>query len=293
MLKIGFATWPGAPDLTADDRLAVAPLAALGIHVVPLDWHAPLPADLDAVVLRSCWDSHQVTQAYLAWLDGLEAAGLPVLNPVPVARWNLDKTYLRTLAERGARLPATAWVPRGEAPDLAALLDAHGLDHVVVKPVVSATAWRTWRTSRARAERDQAEFAAQVAEEGVLVQAFVPEVLIDGEVSLVFFRGAFSHALRKRPAVGDFRVQQDFGGTREPISPSPRLLAQAEGLLCLLGPELVGPGLLYARVDGIEVEGELLLMELEVIDPELYLAQDPEAPARFAAAVYDALAARG
>lgn len=285
--RVGFATWDGAPALTADDRLALGPLAAHGIAVVPFDWRAGVPAGLDAVVLRSCWDAHKRLPEYRGWLDALEAGSVPVLNPVPVVRWNLDKAYLRELAAGGARLPATAWIARGEAPDLGALLEAYDLDEVVVKPIVSATAWRTWRTSRADAARDQAEFKALVADSAVLVQAFVPEVLVEGEVSLVFFHGAFSHALRKRPAAGDFRVQQDFGGSREPFVPTPRLLAQAEAVLAL-----AAPGLLYARVDGIEVDGALVLMELEVIDPELYLVADPEAPARFAAALAAAVTKR-
>ncbi len=286
-MTVGFATWHGAPDLTADDRLVVAPLASRGIAVVPFDWQGPTPAGLDAIVLRSCWNYHLAEAGFRAWLDQLEAAAIPVLNPVAVARWNLHKGYLRELADQGVRLPATAWVERASPETLAAVLHAHDLDHVVVKPAVSGTAYRTWRSSRAQAADDQAEFAALVADSGVLVQAFVPEVLLNGEVSLVYFRGAFSHAIRKRPCAGDFRVQSDFGGTREPISPSPRLLAQAEEVLAQVDGEL-----LYARVDGIEVDGELVLMELEVLDPELYLSQDAAAPERFAAALAAAIAAR-
>lgn len=291
MRTIAFATWQGLPDLTADDRLAVAPLATHGVRVVPYDWQGPMPDGLDAVVLRSCWNYHLEEAAFRAWLDALEARGVPVLNPVAVARWNLEKGYLRALAARGVRLPTTAWVARGAATPLAELLDGHGLDHVVVKPSVSGTAYRTWRTSRERAAADEAAFAGLVADAGVLVQAFVPEVLVAGEVSLVFVRGAFSHAVRKRPAAGDFRVQSDFGGSRERFSPAPRLLAQAEHVLAAVAAELgqVGEDLLYARVDGIEVDDAFVLMELEVLDPELYLAQDPAAPGRFADAIARAL----
>lgn len=288
MLRVGFATWAGAPAGTADDLLAVAPLARRGIAVVPFDWQGPQPADLDAIVLRSCWNYHLEEAGFRAWLDRLAAGRVPVLNPVPVARWNLHKGYLRELTAQGVRLPATVWVERAAPGSLAALLHAHDLDHVVVKPVVSGTAYRTWRTSRARAAADEAAFAALVADAGVLVQAFVPEVLEAGEVSLVFFRGEFSHAVRKRPCAGDFRVQSDFGGTREPVQPSRRLLAQAEDVLANVAGEL-----LYARVDGIEVDGALVLMELEVLDPELYLIQDPAAPDRFAAALAAMLASRG
>jgi glutathione synthase/RimK-type ligase-like ATP-grasp enzyme len=280
--RVGFATYAQALELTADDKMAIVPLQQRGIEVVPFDWQAEtgLPHGLDAIVLRSCWNYHLERTAFEAWLQQLDAQNVPVLNPPAVARWNLHKSYLQELTENGVRVPHTVWVQAGQKPDLASLLLDNDLDQVVIKPAVSATAYRTWRTSRLLAPTQQTEFEALSATHDVLIQAFMPEVLATGEVSLVFFQGEFSHAIRKRPKQGDFRVQQDFGGTREAFRPSASLIEQAR----LIAQHVSSP-LLYARVDGVEVGETLVLMELEVIDPELYFLVAPHGVERFANAL--------
>ncbi|MFO0633676.1 MAG: hypothetical protein U0168_12570 [Nannocystaceae bacterium] len=288
MATIAFASAGTQPPLQADDALAIAPLAALGHQVVPLVWNAgPLPAQLDAVVVRACWDYHREVAGFRAWLDALAARGLAVINPVPLLRWNLDKHYLRELAAAGVPIPQTVFVPSGPAPQLDALLAAHGIDEAVVKPAISLSADRTWRCDRASARARQRDFEAMLVDRGALVQAFVPEVLRDGELSLVFFDGEFSHAVRKRPRAGDFRVQADHGGSREPADPPPWVTAQARQGLGH-APQRSS----YARVDGIVVGDRFVLMELELIDPVLFLAAARHAAVRFAAAIDAALSRR-
>jgi glutathione synthase/RimK-type ligase-like ATP-grasp enzyme len=286
-LRIGFTTFADQPDITGDDRLGARILAERGVEVVALPWDAPGgPGDagLDAVVMRSSWNYHLAPDAFAAWVTAFEARGVPVLNPAPVVRWNLHKRYLAELAAAGVAVPTTISVEAGAAPALADLLDAAGLDEVVIKPAVSLSAFETWRARRADAGTDatQAAFARLVAGRAVLVQRFIPEVTRDGELSFVFFDGVLSHAVRKRARAGDFRVQSDHGGTREPYAPTPALAAQAHAILAHT-PAPAPPT--YARVDGIDVDGTLVLMELELIDPELFLAHAPTAPAAFAAAI--------
>jgi glutathione synthase/RimK-type ligase-like ATP-grasp enzyme len=150
----------------------------------------------------------------------------------------------------------------------------------VVKPAISATAFMTFQTSPAQAEADQNKLDAILKNSGALVQEFMPEIIMHGEWSLVFFAGEYSHAVVKQPQAGDFRVQTDFGGSYRAAIAPPEFIAQAQALL-----RLVDQHLLYARVDGIEREGQFILMELELIEPSLFLRADAAAPARFAQAI--------
>ena len=277
---IGFLT-SDEVGLAEDDRRLVAPLERRGFKIVPLVWDAAPPAEPPAaIVVRSCWDYHRKQAAFKRWLAAAEQGPVPVWNPPAVLRWNLDKHYLRDLAARGVAIPRTVFVPQGAATSLAALLDEHGLAEVVVKPAVSLSAYRTWRSDPGQAGAHQAEFAALLADGAALVQGFVPEVLTAGELSLVFVEREFSHAVRKRPRAGDFRVQMDHGGTREPYTPPAWMITRAAACL----DAVPGP-LLYARVDGFEVDGELVLMELELLDPVLFFGVEPAAAERMAAAI--------
>ena len=195
------------------------------------------------------------------------------MNPRDTVLWNADKRYLRDLASAGVALPRTRWVDPGERPDVAALLEEWGAARAVLKPRVSATAFGTHVVSRDRLPGD-AEWAA-LERSGCLLQAFVPEIQSRGEVSLVFLSGGFSHAMLKRPRAGDFRVQKDFGGTLESASPADGTVRFGEEVL-----RLAGRPWRYARVDLVETEAGPVLMELELIEPDLFLT--PPAAARLA-----------
>jgi glutathione synthase/RimK-type ligase-like ATP-grasp enzyme len=150
----------------------------------------------------------------------------------------------------------------------------------VVKPLVSASAWRTFVTETGTAVVDERAWRELLGGSDGMVQEFIPEVQTAGEWSLIFFGGAFSHAVLKRPRAGDFRVQAELGGTAVLAEPPGALLDGARKVLAL-----VEEPLLFARVDGVERNGGFLLMELELIEPQLFLGADVGAPARFADAI--------
>lgn len=267
----------------------IPPLTRLGADAVPIVWDDPAARwiSFDAVVIRSCWDYHLKVDAFLAWLDRVGRLGIPVLNPTELIRWNADKRYLFDLAARGVSIVPTRLVPQGAGDSgrsLLRALEALGADEVVVKPAVSASAHRTWRTSRASAAGDAASFGALVAAGDVLIQRFVPAVK-DGEWSVICFGGAPSHAVLKRPAPGDWRVQGELGGTAERRPAPAAVMDGAVRVLAAAGAERAA----YARVDGCEVDGVFVLMELELIEPQLYLDLEETAPARFAEAIAAAL----
>ena len=158
-----------------------------------------------------------------------------------------------------------------------------------MKPAVSGGAHRTWRASPGE-PADEARLSAMAGDGTVLIQPLVDEIERDGEWSLIFFDGRFSHAVIKRPRSGDFRVQKEHGGTVEPIVPSASIIADAARAIA--AASAAGETPLYARVDGCVVDGTLMLMELELLEPELFLRTDAAAGDRLASALLARLADR-
>ncbi len=283
MKTIALATCRVLPELTADEKLLAKSLQALGFDAQPLIWDEPSapPGDLAAVVIRSCWDYHKKPAEFLAWLKSLETARVKVLNAPPVLRWNLDKSYLRELAGRGITIPPTTWFERGAKVSLPAVLASNNWHKAVLKPTISATAWRTFLVTPENAAELQSEFESLLLDGGAMVQKFVAEVQTRGEWSFVFFDKTFSHAVLKRSRAGDFRVQHDFGGHVEASAiPGPDLVAAAQRVVNAVPMDLT-----YARVDAVEIAGELSVMELELIEPALFLGNDELAAQRFATAI--------
>lgn len=277
MPDIAFVTCRRWPGLSADDRLAAHALEERGCRVAAAEWNDPEVewGSFDLIVVRSCWDYPFFPAAFRDWLWGLDTHGPRVVNPVPTILWNLDKGYLRDLAERGVVIPDTVFPEEGGS--LADLMDARRWDCAVVKPRISAMAHGTVRVPRDDAGLFQSHLDSLVEGSGAIIQNYVPAVESTGELSLVFFGGEFSHAVLKKPAPGEFRVQADHGGTVARTDPGTQIIAQAAGVL-----DRVPLDWTYARVDGCVVEGTLVLMELELIEPALFLAFDVHAPDRFA-----------
>lgn len=212
-------------------------------------------------------------------MERLDALGVSLFNPPSLVRWNVEKYYLRDLASRGAPVPPTIWLRRRRA--IAPLPAAW--KRVVVKPVVSLSAHDTWLLRAPFDENGRARVARMLDTGDVLVQPFVPEIRRHGEISFVFIDGAFSHAVRKRPGARDFRVQVQHGGRSAPARPRSRHVQTAVHVLALLP---MTP--LYARIDAIVFRDRFWLMEVELIEPELFFRFAPAA----AATLSEALMAR-
>jgi len=282
MPTLAFATAHKEANLTSDDYLAVNVLAQRGVVVHPAVWNDP-QVDwqiFDAVVVRSCWDYHLQPQAFRQWIDDVTRMDVPLWNQPQTLRWNMDKTYLRDLAQRGIVVPSTVWIEPGSSVNLVTLLQEQRWERAVIKPTISATAHHTFITTPEHATTDNAQAAHVLQQSGLIVQEFVPEVVAGGEWSLMFFAKRYSHAVLKRPRDGDFRVQSDFGGTTEAAQPAPHLREQAQRIV-----NSVAEPLLYARVDGIDRDGMFVLMELELIEPFLFLSTAPRAAAHLASAM--------
>ena len=294
MPSIALATYATLPELADDDRLLIGALANLSAHAVAAVWDDDTVAwtEFDAVVVRSCWDYHLRADEFFAWIDRVTAFGVPIRNPPAMLRWNSRKTYLHDLTIGAVRTVPTLWLlpedPRAKSASLATVLADTGWERAVVKPIISASAHETWSVTIDEVREDAAAWDARlralIARPGVMVQPFVREVESDGEWSLLFFGGVFSHAVRKYAALGDFRVTREWGGRHERVTPSPNVIRQAERALHAAPGDSV-----YARVDGVLRGDDLVVTELELLEPSLYLDADPAAPMRLAQAIARAL----
>jgi glutathione synthase/RimK-type ligase-like ATP-grasp enzyme len=199
---------------------------------------------------------------------------------VDLVQANLDKIYLLEFQDQGIRVPRTVLLDRNSEESLAEVLDQEGWKRAVVKPRVSGAAYETWRVRREDAVEESDRFLRARRARDLMIQEYLPEIETDGERSFVFLGGRFSHAVRKRPRPGDFRVQSRHGGTNEALVVPSDQLDQARAVL-----ELLPSTPCYARVDAILHQGSLLVMELELIEPNLFLGLHPGAADRFAGVI--------
>lgn len=284
--RIAVASSRQFPNVHPDDVHLIRTLEQLGVQTTVCIWNDPALdwSAFDAVLIRTIWDYFEHYAAFLAWTQMLDRLGVAVINDTRVLRWNSDKRYLLDLEQQGIPIIPT-YVAQGSA--LPQALSSMAGREVVVKPTVSGGAWHTVRGHAGTAEFEQA-CARLPSSIDYLVQPFVPEVASHGEWSLMFFGSEYSHAVLKRPTQGDYRVQEQHGGSTAPAEPDAAIVAAAADTLRAVAA-LEHRALAYARVDGVVVDGRFLLMELEVIEPSLFLADRPDAAERFAQHLLDCL----
>jgi glutathione synthase/RimK-type ligase-like ATP-grasp enzyme len=227
------------------------------------------------LVIRSVWDYHYRYEEFLDWLSLLERKNVRVFNSVSALRENCNKIYLLKLQEMGVPLVPSVFCRSGEtfSQDLSALFEAFKCEELIVKPLVGASSYHIEKIDKTT----QMDFIVYSQDNpcGFIVQKFIPEVLQEGEVSLVYFNGVFSHAVRKKPVQGDFRVQDDYGGTFEYFEPHLDLRQRADDIARCLPSDL-----LYARIDCLWSTSMFYLMEIELVEPILYL-HDAQCRRRF------------
>jgi hypothetical protein len=283
--RIAIATCARYEELKADDGLLRGALEGRGIEAVPVIWDADEVAweEFAACLIRSTWDYHDKHPRFLGWVEAVGAA-TELWNPAQLVAWNADKSYLRQLAEAGVRTVPTVWVERDGEARLDDLLAQRGWPEAVVKPTVDLGAMNLRRV-RAGSPAGQEALAAILREHEAMVQPYLPSLEKDGELSLIYIAGELTHAVRKRPAPGDFRVQSIWGGIfvrEEPRRDHVELARQTlEAAFSLTGIEP-----LYARVDLVDdLNGQPCLIELELIEPNLYLGESEGAAATLADAI--------
>lgn len=276
-----FLTMTDLSEFVTDDELAVEPLARRGWRVEFVPWRDP-GVDwnrFDAVLVRSPWDYQKYPQEFQRTLATIDQSRARLANDLATMRWNLSKRYLRDLDYHDVPIPPTLWRHGIAADDIPGLFTELGSEEIVIKPEVGAGAADTYWLTLPQAIEKADELANTFVNRDCMVQPFLPAVVSEGEFSLILFNGKLSHAILKTPKPQDFRVQEEHGSTIVPVEAEPGLIAAAD-----LAMKPIATAPLYARVDFVRHEGQFLLMELELIEPSLYLRMDAGAPERFAEA---------
>lgn len=251
------------------DHLLFEPLAKLGWSAVEIPWDRQNIEwkKFDAVVIRSTWDYQKTPEKFLSTLEAIERV-TKLYNPVDTCRWNLNKRYLRDLQAKGVPIVPTYWLEGLNNVSIESVFSTSAARRLVAKPLIGANADDTFvlELQEAASWKDALRI---FADREVMVQPFVDSIPIDGEYSLFYFGGHLSHAIVKRPAKGDFRVQEEHGGIIRPVIPAEDLVRAGNQAI-----EAIGETLLYARVDFVRLEsGQPVLMEMELIEPSLYFEQ--------------------
>lgn len=274
-----------ADHVEDEDALLTQYLRQQGHQVTPEIWTNPAVdwTRYDTLLLKSPWDYFDRIDAFYQWLDTLEQLRVRVLNPVATVRWNASKHYLRDIEQAGFPIVPTRWLSAGTTFEPAALFAGFGTEKLIVKPAVSGGAKNTFALSPAEAQAAAGRITELLQTEAFLAQPFLPQVQTLGEWSFIYLGGHYSHCVLKTPKAGDFRVQHYLGGGIEAREAPAHLRPVADAIVARFAADC-----LYARVDGIEVGGGFQLMELELIEPFLYLATEPAALQRYEQAVRNA-----
>ena len=260
-----------------ESHLLIHELGVLGITSELISWRAPLDWSLfDLVVIRTPWDYFLHLEEFLSWVEDVEQV-TRVLNSSRILRWNSHKKYLKELSSFGVPTVPTVWVTKNQ--ECADLLNSIEWPVIVVKPAVSIGAIGALKG------KSQDNLVKQHLEEefkkgDVMIQPFLESVADFGELSLIYFNGVYSHSILKKPQQGDYRVQDAYGGTNAAFEPEIEAQKIGDQVLSYL-PDFS----LYARVDLVKYQNQWLLMELEAIEPELFLPIAPQASVRFAEAI--------
>jgi glutathione synthase/RimK-type ligase-like ATP-grasp enzyme len=265
-----------------DDALLIQALANHGKRVIRKDWADPNFdwSSTTAIMFRTTWNYFHRFAEFVAWMNRVEGL-TQLINAPELIRWNWDKHYLHYLEKNGVRIPETIFLEQGEYVTLAELHNATGWDETVLKPAISGGGRHTYRLDTTNVDAHEVVFRSLVHAEAMLLQPFQYNIVTRGEVSLMVIGGKYTHAVIKTAKVGDYRVQDDFGGTAAPYLASPEEIALAEHVVTLCHPAPV-----YARVDIIWDNDNLpAVSELELIEPELWLRNCPEAAVALAEAV--------
>ena len=277
MKHIAFLSMSDLGDFFVYDDLLIPHFAKAGWKVTSVPWREETNYDaFDAVIVRSPWDYQQSPAAFLACLRRIAASRAYLDNPLSLMEWNLQKTYLKDMSAKGVTTLPTRWDTGYNLAAVNACFSEFDTDTVIVKPTLSANADDTFRLNRDDASSRESELGQLYAGRDIMIQPFVKEVLDEGEYSLFYFNGEYSHAILKTPADGDFRVQEEHGGSLQPVIPDASMLRACKQALQAMPTDS-----LYARVDLIRYQHQWAIMELELIEPSLYFNLDEASQPRF------------
>jgi len=291
MKNCAILTMDNLSDFECYDNLFDQPLAQLGWQTQLVSWRAENVnwQQFDAVIIRSPWDYQDDASAFTSVLEEIESSSAVLQNSLATVHWNIDKIYLKSLAKNNISIVPTLWQKNFSSNDLADFFIHFNCEQLVIKPRISANADNTFWLKKGTAAQFTNKLEAIFSQSEFMVQPFMSSVIDEGEFSLFYFDGQYSHAILKTPKADDFRVQEEHGGRLKAIIPETSLFAEADNTLAAI-TKLTGEMPLYARVDfvrncDVAISGtnrEFALMEAELIEPSLYFNMDGNSAQRFA-----------
>lgn len=278
-LRAAFLTMRDPGDFVTDYELGIAPLEARGWAVDLVPWRDPAVDwnRWDAVYICTPWDYLDDPDLFMRVLEAIDASSATLVNDIALVRWTLQKTYLADIEARGADIVPSTWHDHIDAEEIESFFARHDTGRVVIKPLIGANAADTFVLERPVERTQCAELMTLYRDRRFFVQPYLQAIETDGEYSVFYLGGKFSHAIRKTPQRGDFRVQEEHGASIDAVEPPDGLIETSARVVALVEPEPV-----YARADFVRDNDRYLLMELELIEPSLYLRMDDAAPERFA-----------
>lgn len=284
MKKCAILTMDKLDNFVIDDKNLDAPMAELGWQTSHVSWRDKAVDwnQFEAVIIRSTWDYQEDANAFMQVLGDIEQSEAVLLNSLAIAKWNINKNYLREVDIKGADIIPTIWLEDFDFSKLAQYFKGFNTNQIVIKPTISANSDNTFWLKEANYLAQEKLLKSSLKNRQLMVQPFISAIVEEGEYSLFYFAGKYSHCILKTPKKGDFRVQEDHGGVLQSINPSKDLLTTGSKALQTIPEEV-----LYARIDLVEHEGVYKLMEIELIEPSLYFNLDENAAARFSQAFVD------
>lgn len=276
MKPVGLLTSRELAELIPDEKHLVNAFKAQGHSCVPVIWNEEKNWDkFSAVIIRNPWDYFEHQEEFFSTLKTIDQK-TKLLNSYSLVKWNLDKNYLFDLKDKGGKLPPTIKIT--SKTELLNAITHSSFDELVIKPLISAGAYLTYRFNKKNTPDEVKNLPVDKFE--FMIQPFLPDIQTEGEYSFIYLGGKYSHALVKKPKAGDFRVQSEYGGTVEAYNPKASELELTAHIFSLL-PEAP----LYARIDLARFEKELVIMEVELLEPELFFRIRPESAQVLARAV--------
>lgn len=277
-------TDPYIENVLKEDGLVEEALKELGIKTIKKDWndHHFEWNTTKLALFRTTWDYFDKYPIFEKWLDNIQNKCL-LLNTFDQIKWNLDKHYLLDLDKKGIPIPKSIFIPQNSEVFLSKICQEQNWNEIVIKPTISGAARHTYRLKLNELEDFQLKWTSLIKNEDFIIQEFQKNVLTKGEVALMLFGGKFTHSIMKKAKKGDFRVQDDFGGSVEIYSPDNEMIELSEKVVQQLDPIPA-----YARVDVIwNNNSQIVVSELELIEPELWFRYNESAAKMLAKSVKD------
>lgn len=280
-MKIGILTCINLPDLLPSEEFLIPALTNKNHAVTAVIWDdvSIKWTDFDLLIFRNTWDYYEKQAAFDIWLNKIDALKIKCLNSIKTIQKNKHKFYLKELQNQGTSIIPTVFIDKTTTLDLQKIIPKHW-QKAVIKPAYSGGSYQTVLFDIVDINAVNKKYQSIAAEKELLLQDFIPDIETVGETSFIFFNKKFSHCVNKMPIKGDFRVQNQFGGSYIIVHPSQELIDKAQKIVNTFDEDL-----LYARVDCIVVDNNLLLMEVECLEPDLYFELCPTAKDKFIEAI--------